>query len=368
MNKYNRFVTTDGLYQHVLRGGAASADSQDVLTATQDTFDPVDNSFAYAIIPGADGVKFSVMEEDGVRVSDERIGYTYKANQTITGRFTRLIRETGDCVILLGSVGEMFYPRPWIHTLYALPFEATRQSTSGVAVYIPETYKLFKGKDFGFIIKIEFEAIAEADIEFGTAKIRKGTTDLVDLVAYLQSVEDNVATYYLAVSNTDLDAGAAHEAFTVNEGNNLLIPLTLDNEGEHKVSLQLTEMEIDTAVLKTSGRVLSEQQIDIDVTEFIPISDANILTYSLAEETGDAVIGDGTIDIEVAHGTTVTALVATFTTSPDITSIKVGETAQVSGTTANDFTEPVTYAVIAEDGETTKDWVVTVTVAEAEEE
>jgi hypothetical protein len=95
---------------------------------------------------------------------------------------------------------------------------------------------------------------------------------------------------------------------------------------------------------------------------------ADILTYSLAEQTGPAVIGDGTIAIEVANGTTVTALVATFTTSPDITSIKVGEVVQVSATTANDFTEPVTYAVIAEDGETTKEWVVTVTVAEAEEE
>ncbi|GAI70359.1 unnamed protein product, partial [marine sediment metagenome] len=49
-----------------------------------------------------------------------------------------------------------------------------------------------------------------------------------------------------------------------------------------------------------------------------------------------------------------TGLVATFTTSPDITSIKVGEDVQVSGETANDFSSPVTYDVTAQDGSTTK--------------
>ena len=59
----------------------------------------------------------------------------------------------------------------------------------------------------------------------------------------------------------------------------------------------------------------------------------------------------------------MTALVATFTTSPDITSVKIGAVDQVSGTTANDFTAPVVYVVTAEDGTTTRDWTVTVTVA-----
>ncbi|GAG83587.1 unnamed protein product, partial [marine sediment metagenome] len=71
----------------------------------------------------------------------------------------------------------------------------------------------------------------------------------------------------------------------------------------------------------------------------------------------------GTIDIEVAYGTDVTDLIATFTTSPDITSIEISSVAQVSGTTPNDFTDPVTYVVTAEDGTTTKNWEVTVTVA-----
>jgi hypothetical protein len=67
-----------------------------------------------------------------------------------------------------------------------------------------------------------------------------------------------------------------------------------------------------------------------------------------------------TIDIAVPYGTNVTALVATFTTTG--ASVKVGATAQVSGTTANNFTNPVIYTVTAADS-TTESYIVTVTVA-----
>jgi hypothetical protein len=53
----------------------------------------------------------------------------------------------------------------------------------------------------------------------------------------------------------------------------------------------------------------------------------------------------------------LTGLVATFTTTG--VSVKVGPTRQVSGTTANNFTTPVTYIVTAEDG-TTKSYSVAV--------
>lgn len=71
---------------------------------------------------------------------------------------------------------------------------------------------------------------------------------------------------------------------------------------------------------------------------------------------------DHTIDVTVPSETTVTALVAKFTNSK-YSSVKVGSTSQVSGTTPNDFTSPVTYVVTAKDG-TTQNYVVTVTVRE----
>jgi hypothetical protein len=50
---------------------------------------------------------------------------------------------------------------------------------------------------------------------------------------------------------------------------------------------------------------------------------------------------------------------ATFAASPDRTSVVVGAVNQVSGATSNNFTNPVTYRVTAQNGNT-KDWTVTV--------
>jgi len=66
-----------------------------------------------------------------------------------------------------------------------------------------------------------------------------------------------------------------------------------------------------------------------------------------------------TIALTVPLATDRHALVATFTTSG--ASVTVGGTPQVSGTTANDFSSPVTYRVTATDG-STQDYTVAVTV------
>jgi len=68
-----------------------------------------------------------------------------------------------------------------------------------------------------------------------------------------------------------------------------------------------------------------------------------------------------TVSLTVPYDTTLTSLVVTFALSSGATA-KIGTTPQVSGTTANDFTHPLTYTVIAEDG-STQGWVVTVTIA-----
>jgi hypothetical protein len=94
---------------------------------------------------------------------------------------------------------------------------------------------------------------------------------------------------------------------------------------------------------------------------------AEITAYSLPGQTGSATINSaaGTIGVTVPSGTNVTSLAATFTTSAGVSSVKVGAVSQVSGTTANNFTNPVTYVVTAQDGVTTKNWVVTVTIQSA---
>ncbi len=80
-------------------------------------------------------------------------------------------------------------------------------------------------------------------------------------------------------------------------------------------------------------------------------------------QLSEDVIGiiEGTdISLRVPYGTEVTSLVATFTTTGE--SVKIGGNEQFSGTTAIDFTNPVTYTVQAED-DSIQEYLVCVTIA-----
>ena len=72
------------------------------------------------------------------------------------------------------------------------------------------------------------------------------------------------------------------------------------------------------------------------------------------------VITGTAISVSLPNPTNVTSLVATFTTTG--AEVRVGSVVQVSEMTANDFTSPVTYTVVAADSSTTN---YTVTVAES---
>ncbi len=87
-----------------------------------------------------------------------------------------------------------------------------------------------------------------------------------------------------------------------------------------------------------------------------------IRDYSFPQQTGDAKIDDrrGTVNIEVEFNADITQLIAEFKLSKKATAFVDG-IEQESKSTVNDFTNPVIYTIVAEDGETTQDWVITVT-------
>lgn len=64
-------------------------------------------------------------------------------------------------------------------------------------------------------------------------------------------------------------------------------------------------------------------------------------------------------------GTDVSSLAPEFTAVPKST-VNVGGVEQVSGTTVNDFSSPVTYSVVAEDGATTRNYSVLVNVTKVD--
>ena len=99
---------------------------------------------------------------------------------------------------------------------------------------------------------------------------------------------------------------------------------------------------------------------DYTVTVTVALSSAKAITaFSLAGVAGTINETGKTIAVTMPSGTSVTALVATFTTTG--ASVKVGSTVQISGTTANNFTSPVIYTVTAADA-TTQGYTITVTV------
>jgi hypothetical protein len=99
--------------------------------------------------------------------------------------------------------------------------------------------------------------------------------------------------------------------------------------------------------------------VDQGLDEGSTSSDKAITAFSFATPAAAGVIDEGakTITVAVPYATVVTALVASFTTTGS--AVTVGATAQVSGTTANNFTTPVTYTVTAANASTTS-YVVTV--------
>jgi hypothetical protein len=116
----------------------------------------------------------------------------------------------------------------------------------------------------------------------------------------------------------------------------------------------------DLAYLQVNGTVEKPTKADTESSgsyDNFPVDATDVLTYSMAEQTGAATIDNTlhTIAIEVANGTDVTALVPTFTVSLG------ADTTPYSGD-ADDFTSPVTFVVEAADG-TQVTYTVTVTVA-----
>lgn len=105
----------------------------------------------------------------------------------------------------------------------------------------------------------------------------------------------------------------------------------------------------------------------VTVTAAPPLSSEKAITVFsiLAPAAAGRVDHDtGTIRVTVPHGTDVSSLVAVYSTTGKL--VTVEETEQTSGKTINDFTDPLTYVVTAEDG-STRSYIVTVEPAPGQE-
>ncbi|MFC2152123.1 beta strand repeat-containing protein, partial [Bacteroidota bacterium] len=150
---------------------------------------------------------------------------------------------------------------------------------------------------------------------------------------------------------------AATENYTVELPNGTTdeptVGATENDPNANAVITQVSDIEGDLAA-RTATIVVTAEDGSTTKTYTIVFSVVgndvkDITSFSFAALSVDGVIteADSTIAVTVPFGTDVTALVATFATTGQ--EVKVDATTQVSGTTPNDFTNPVIYTVIAAD-------------------
>ncbi len=84
---------------------------------------------------------------------------------------------------------------------------------------------------------------------------------------------------------------------------------------------------------------------------------AELLDISFAESNGEADFTGHEVAVPLKYGTDLSALVANFTTSEGAT-VSIAGAAQETGVTVNDFSAPLTYKVLAEDEQTSEEYVV----------
>jgi hypothetical protein len=109
-----------------------------------------------------------------------------------------------------------------------------------------------------------------------------------------------------------------------------------------------------------------QEQIDYLIKTYFPAAsiETKVLSFTFAEQTKPATIDTliQVVDVEVAFGTDLTSLAPEFEVSTGAV-VYIGNLIQTSGVTINDYTDTVTYKIVAED--TTQSSLWKVVVAEA---
>ncbi len=200
------------------------------------------------------------------------------------------------------------------------------------------------------------------EIEFTTA----GFSDIT-LASILRSSstgpKDFKVQYKIGTGGTWTDVPAAIITTAANWTTGVLPTMTLPIETFNKTSVFLRWiMTSDIAVGGAAVVAAGASNIDNIIIKGIPLlvnNAAEILTCDIPTQVSSVVNStNATVSIIMPYGTVLTSLIPTITYSTGAT------IAPLSGI-AQDFTLPVNYLVTAQDGITTKNWTVTVTLAPA---
>ena len=194
--------------------------------------------------------------------------------------------------------------------------------------------------------------VAATDINDNLSSFSDYGTDHVDVAAPGERIlSTSEASGYIGMSGTSM--ATPHVAG--------LAALILGFKDISYSQVKSTILATGDSLVSLSGKTVSGKRINAynALSSLATPSSAKAITaFSFPEGTG-AITGTN-IAVTVPFGTNLADLVATFTTTGS--SVSIGATPQVSATTHNNFTNPVTYTVTAADA-STQDYVVTVSGA-----
>ncbi len=230
---------------------------------------------------------------------------------------------------------------------------------------------VFTGRDPGSVAIGDLDGDGEVDLvvtnrHTGNVSVFRNTTAKTAITAFSFAAQTGSATIDPASQTVAIevaygtDVSALVADFTLSTGAIARVGTVSQQSG-------ITANDFSSAVIYTvtAEDGTTTQDWTVSVTE-APNTATAMTAFSFAAQTGSATIDPAsqTVDIEVAYGTDVSAIVAEFTLSAGATA-RAGTVSQQSGITANDFSSAVIYTVTAEDGTTTQDWTVSVTTAAA---
>jgi hypothetical protein len=217
------------------------------------------------------------------------------------------------------------------------------------------------GVSQNFTNTVSYSVTAEDGVttQIWSVDIVEGLSPEADFTSYVIGSDDGIINTTGKIITVEVANGS--------DLTNLVATFTLSNGasatvgGNAQVSGTSANNFINPVIYVVQAEDGSTVNWTVSVTE-AAVNAKEILAYSLPQQTGSASIGDGTVGIEVVFGTDISNMIATFSLSGGASST-VGGVDQVSGVTANDFTNPVTYVVTAADA-SVKNWLVTVSVAQ----
>ncbi|MBN2668299.1 MAG: T9SS type A sorting domain-containing protein [Bacteroidales bacterium] len=193
--------------------------------------------------------------------------------------------------------------------------------------------------------------------------VRELSTETDFLTFSFPSDETGPATIDATAHTIDIEVAASTDLTTLVANYSLSPGASADILGTVQTSgTTVNNFSAPVTYTVTAEDGTTTQDWTVTVSQAMISSETDFTAYSFAEETGAATIDAGahTIDIEVNWQANITNLTASFIVSVGA-SADIAGTPQISGTTTNDFSAPITYTVTAEDGTTTQDWIVTVT-------